>query len=121
MDAISVVLGVNSAQLRSGQLKDLVYRGQRLTKNGIRDASEPGDDENENDDEGQGEGKEGERTVKKAWVLAVYEDANKKKWSFQRTYVCYPLRTLPIPSHSHHTTSSSRYPTFLSSKVTSKR
>ena len=44
MDAISVVLGVNSAQLRSGQLKDLVYRGQRLAKNEIKDASEPGED-----------------------------------------------------------------------------
>jgi structural maintenance of chromosome 1 len=96
---LSVVLGVNSAQLRSGQLKDLVYCGQRLAKNGIRDASEPGDDENENDDEGQGEGKEAERTVKKAWVLAVYEDANKKKWSFQRTYMCYPF----VHCLFHHT------------------
>ena len=32
MDAISFVLGVKSAQLRSSQLKDLVYRGRRLQK-----------------------------------------------------------------------------------------
>ncbi|KAI0261412.1 RecF/RecN/SMC, partial [Russula aff. rugulosa BPL654] len=30
MDAISFVLGVRSAQLRSSQLRDLVYRGRRL-------------------------------------------------------------------------------------------
>ena len=34
--------------------------------------------------EGEGEG-EGEGTAKKAWVLAVYEDADMKEWRFQRT------------------------------------
>ncbi|KAI0274052.1 condensin complex subunit SMC1 [Russula aff. rugulosa BPL654] len=32
MDAISFVLGVRSAQLRSSQLRDLVYRGRRLAR-----------------------------------------------------------------------------------------
>ena len=49
MDAISFVLGVKSAQLRSSQLKDLVYRGRRLAR------SEEGEDE-EQEDEGEEEG-----------------------------------------------------------------
>ncbi|KAH9924069.1 condensin complex subunit SMC1 [Fomitopsis serialis] len=68
MDAISFVLGVKSAQLRSSQLKDLVYRGRRLARN----------QEDEGEDEGEG-------TAKKAWVLAVFQDASKKEWLFQRT------------------------------------
>ncbi|KAI0078626.1 cohesin complex subunit psm1 [Panus rudis PR-1116 ss-1] len=76
MDAISFVLGVKSAQLRSSQLKDLVYRGRRLAR-GSQVGSEAQDEEEE---EGEGEG-----TAKKAWVLAVYEDADGKEWTFQRT------------------------------------
>ncbi|TFY79840.1 hypothetical protein EWM64_g4174 [Hericium alpestre] len=78
MDAISFVLGVKSAQLRSSQLKDLVYRGRRLAREPA-EGSEAVDDD-EDDDEGEGEG-----TAKKAWVLAVYEDQDKKEWHFQRT------------------------------------
>ncbi|KIM37018.1 hypothetical protein M413DRAFT_448746 [Hebeloma cylindrosporum] len=81
MDAISFVLGVKSAQLRSSQLKDLVYRGRRLAKNGLDGEPEPSEqDQEEEDEEGEGEG-----TAKKAWVLAVYADADKKEWRFQRT------------------------------------
>ena len=82
MDAISFVLGVKSAQLRSSQLKDLVYRGRRLAKNGV-DGSEPpngADEEEEEEEEGEGEG-----TAKKAWVMAVLVDGDKKEWRFQRT------------------------------------
>lgn len=78
MDAISFVLGVKSAQLRSSQLKDLVYRGRRLAR------SEEGSEAVQEDDDREGEG-DGEGTAKKAWVLAVYEDADKKEWKFQRT------------------------------------
>ena len=46
MDAISFVLGVKSAQLRSSQLKDLVYRGRRLEKSSA-DASQLNDDDEE--------------------------------------------------------------------------
>ncbi|KIM86143.1 hypothetical protein PILCRDRAFT_334537 [Piloderma croceum F 1598] len=82
MDAISFVLGVKSAQLRSSQLKDLVYRGRKLGKNGVDGASEDGqEDEGEDEDDGA----DGEGTAKKAWVLAVYEDESKKQWNFQRT------------------------------------
>ncbi|KAF9225691.1 condensin complex subunit SMC1 [Gyrodon lividus] len=82
MDAISFVLGVKSAQLRSSQLKDLVYRGRRLAR-GPLDGSEATEDQEEDAsdaDEDQGEG-----SAKKAWVLAVYQDRDKKEWLFQRT------------------------------------
>jgi structural maintenance of chromosome 1 len=76
MDAISFVLGVKSAQLRSSQLKDLVYRGRRLA---AEDGSVPPEEDAE-EEEGEGEG-----TAKKAWVMAIYVDADKKEWRFQRT------------------------------------
>ena len=81
MDAISFVLGVKSAQLRSSQLRDLVYRGRRLARGNADGTSEP-DGEDEEEDEHEGEG-----TAKKAWVLAVFEDEKKKEWLFQRTCV----------------------------------
>lgn len=82
MDAISFVLGVKSAQLRSSQLKDLVYRGRRLAR-GTQEGSEAtGQDEEDEEEEG---GEQGEGTAKKAWVLAVIKDAKGKEWRFQRT------------------------------------
>jgi len=72
MDAISFVLGVKTAQLRSSQLKDLVYRGRKLA----RPDGEEGDDDDEDD--------EGEGSAKKAWVMAVYSDAE-NEYRFQRT------------------------------------
>ncbi|KAF9517669.1 hypothetical protein BS47DRAFT_1339193 [Hydnum rufescens UP504] len=77
MDAISFVLGVKSAQLRSSQLKDLVYRGRRLGKEDVPD----GDDSSDTEDDAN----EGEGTAKKAWVIAVYEDQNGTQYRFQRT------------------------------------
>ena len=77
MDAISFVLGIKSAQLRSSQLKDLVYRGRRLEKG---DADQSGTIDEDDEEQVNGEG-----DAKKAWVLAVYEDADKKEWRFQRT------------------------------------
>jgi structural maintenance of chromosome 1 len=83
MDAISFVLGVKSAQLRSSQLRDLVYRGRRLAR-GNDGTSQPDQDDEEEDEH------EGEGTAKKAWVLAVFEDEKKKEWLFQRTCVAPP-------------------------------
>ncbi|OSD08222.1 cohesin complex subunit psm1 [Trametes coccinea BRFM310] len=80
MDAISFVLGVKSAQLRSSQLKDLVYRGRRLARQQDGEGAGPSLQDEDEDAEGEGEG-----TANKAWVLAVYEDASKKEWRFQRT------------------------------------
>ena len=78
MDAISFVLGIKSAQLRSSQLKDLVYRGRRLAKEGDDNASNAPDEDEEEVEVGEG-------VAKKAWVLALYEDKEKKEWRFQRT------------------------------------
>lgn len=81
MDAISFVLGVKSAQLRSKQLKDLVYRGRKLSREDESTQSEAqtleGDDEEEEDS--------GEGSAKTAWVMAVYEDEDGKEYKFQRT------------------------------------
>jgi structural maintenance of chromosome 1 len=74
MDAISFVLGVKSAQLRSSQLKDLVYRGRRMAREGTQSQSQAEEEEGP-----------GENDAKKAWVLAVYQDKNGKEWRFQRT------------------------------------
>lgn len=79
MDAISFVLGVKSAQLRSSQLKDLVYRGRRLAK-GSQEGSQAQQEEVDDDEGGEGEG-----TAKKAWVMAVIKDDDSKEWRFQRT------------------------------------
>jgi structural maintenance of chromosome 1 len=80
MDAISFVLGVKSAQLRSSQLKDLVYRGRRLAR--INEDGSMAQDGDEEEEEADGEG-----TAKKAWVLAVFVDATENEWKFQRTCV----------------------------------
>ena len=95
MDAISFVLGVKSAQLRSSQLKDLVYRGRKLATNGVEEGSGPV--QNEGDAEGDGEG-----TAKKAWVLAIYEDEKQQEWRFQRTFVSFasPPKYTLINSHA---------------------
>lgn len=61
MDAISFVLGVQSAHLRSSHLKDLVYRGRRYT------AGAPGDDPS------------------RAHVVAVYERDNGDVLQLKRT------------------------------------
>jgi structural maintenance of chromosome 1 len=81
MDAISFVLGVKSVQLRSSQLKDLVYRGRRLARNGVEGSRSVNEDDDEDDDEGD----EGEGTAKKAWVMAIFVDSEKEEWTFQRT------------------------------------
>jgi structural maintenance of chromosome 1 len=78
MDAISFVLGVKSVQLRSSQLKDLVYRGRKLVDdNGEGPSSASLDLEDD---------RSGEGTASRAWVLAVYVDEEGTEWKFKRTY-----------------------------------
>jgi structural maintenance of chromosome 1 len=77
MDAISFVLGVKSAQLRSTQLKDLVYRGRKAAE------AEDGMEVDEETQETQTQD-EASRT---AFVIAVYEDDKGKEWNFKRSYV----------------------------------
>lgn len=56
MDAISFVLGLNSSQLRSRQLKDLIYRGRRDALGDLDDST-----------------LDLEQDPKSAYVLAIYE------------------------------------------------
>ncbi|KAL1406860.1 Structural maintenance of chromosomes protein 1 [Vanrija albida] len=78
MDAISFVLGVKSAQLRSTQLKDLIYRGRKAAEGANEilgldvEVPETQDESISNDG-------------RNAWVMAVYEDGNGKEWRFKRT------------------------------------
>ncbi|GAA6027216.1 hypothetical protein JCM8097_002493 [Rhodosporidiobolus ruineniae] len=108
MDAISFVLGVRSASLRSTALKDLIYRSGRKKRDRKgkgkgkaveRDEGDEEDEEEEEDDEddlsGEGgsdgqadgadddDGVDGERT---AWVMAVYVDRERQEeWHFKRS------------------------------------
>ncbi|WVN85323.1 uncharacterized protein L203_100468 [Cryptococcus depauperatus CBS 7841] len=75
MDAISFVLGVKSAQLRSTQLKDLVYRGRRAA---LASEESVGDEETPVEEQGTND-------AKSAWVMAVYIDENEKEWTFRRS------------------------------------
>ncbi|OWZ56956.1 cohesin complex subunit psm1 [Cryptococcus neoformans 125.91] len=74
MDAISFVLGVKSAQLRSTQLKDLVYRGRRTATQEV-----------ESETPTETESGDGSGDARSAWVMAVYMDDAGKEWTFRRS------------------------------------
>lgn len=88
MDAISFVLGIKSAQLRSSHLKELVYRGRVMKTSKINDdgsVAEPATNGHANgeangDDDASGRGSRND--PKTAWVMAVYEDdaGDEQKW-----------------------------------------
>ncbi|ORY27190.1 hypothetical protein BCR39DRAFT_538898 [Naematelia encephala] len=75
MDAISFVLGVKSAQLRSTQLKDLVYRGRKA----LQAEGEEGMDVDETQETAE------DVDARTAWVMAVYEDEKGREWRFRRS------------------------------------
>lgn len=75
MDAISFVLGVKSSQLRSSQLKDVIFRGRRMAARPDGGSGESSDDD----------AAESSADANKATVVAVYEDATGKEWTFQRS------------------------------------
>lgn len=78
MDAISFVLGVRSAQLRSTRLQDLIYRA------GVKNAAEA--EAGAEGDDGEQDAREGGvAAAKSAWVMAVYVDGDGKEWRYQRT------------------------------------
>ncbi|TPX34166.1 hypothetical protein SmJEL517_g03097 [Synchytrium microbalum] len=114
MDAISFVLGVKSTQLRSNQLKELIYRGARIaTKKKVKQPikikgkgkKRPHKDDDEEDDEdddveeAQGDDDEDQEDddadedgqVKnpadptKAWVAAIYRTSEGREIRFTRT------------------------------------
>lgn len=78
MDAISFVLGVKSAQLRSTQLKDLVYRGRRAATQEV-----------ESETQTETESGDGSGDARSAWVMAVYMDDAGKEWTFRRRFVTF--------------------------------
>lgn len=75
MDAISFVLGVKSAQLRSTQMKDLVYRGRRATDDDAMDLDEESQETQDTQEDAD---------ARTAFVVAVYEDDKNKEWRFKR-------------------------------------
>ena len=83
MDAISFVLGVRSAQLRSIQLKDLIYRAGARQQEDQQNGDVTLQDARHNDDDDDAE--DGQETAKKAWVMAVYLDTKGREWKYQRT------------------------------------
>src|SRR6202035_5855657 len=91
MDAISFVLGIKSSQLRSSQLRDLIYRGRILKEsNGMNGRDEDDDDDDDEPTQTQTQRTNGdgeERGPRRAWVMAVYEQDNGKEILYKRTYV----------------------------------
>lgn len=79
MDAISFVLGVKSAQLRSTQLKDLVYRGRKALQTDGEDV-----DKETQATATQASAADVGPDAKTAWVMAVYADDKGKEWKFKR-------------------------------------
>ena len=83
MDAISFVLGIKSSQLRSSQLRDLIYRGRILKEsNDVNGEEEPPSQSQTQRTTGEDE----ERGPRRAWVMAVYEDDNGREIKYKRTY-----------------------------------
>ncbi|KAF9116235.1 Structural maintenance of chromosomes protein 1 [Mortierella sp. AM989] len=76
MDAISFVLGVKSAQLRSSQLRELIYRdrvdnGEEAQRNGTNGASR--------------QGALNDADPRKTWVMAVYQQDDDTEIKFTRS------------------------------------
>ena len=89
MDAISFVLGIKSSQLRSTQLRDLIYRGRILKEsngvNGHRDSGDE-DDEPTQTQTQRTNGEAEEISPRRAWVMLVYKEDNGREIRYKRTY-----------------------------------
>jgi structural maintenance of chromosome 1 len=85
MDAISFVLGIKSASLRSRELRELVYRGRIIStsKTAVDEAN--GDQNGEQDAETQEDGDSQQGDPKTAWVEAVFEDDAENIHRWRRT------------------------------------
>lgn len=95
MDAISFVLGIKSSQLRSSQLRDLIYRGRILKEsNGLNGRDDEDNEDNEEDGEPTQTQTQTQRTngdveelgPRRAWVMAVYEENHGRQIRYKRTY-----------------------------------
>ncbi|KAG0268385.1 Structural maintenance of chromosomes protein 1 [Actinomortierella ambigua] len=81
MDAISFVLGVKSAQLRSSQLRELIYR-DRVEEGQAR----PGQSAGRGAVAGSSRAaRESDADPRKAWVMAVYIDNDNREVRFTRS------------------------------------
>lgn len=85
MDAISFVLGIKSASLRSRELRELVYRGRiiQTSKTAVDEAN--GDQNGGPDAETQEDGDSQQGDPKTAWVEAVFEDDAESIHRWRRT------------------------------------
>jgi structural maintenance of chromosome 1 len=85
MDAISFVLGIKSASLRSRELRELVYRG-RIIENSKTAVDETNGDQNANGDAETQEAADSQQVdPKTAWVEAVFEDDAETIHRWRRT------------------------------------
>ncbi|CBX94890.1 similar to structural maintenance of chromosomes protein 1A [Plenodomus lingam JN3] len=78
MDAISFVLGVKSATLRSDKLKDMVYRGRVIER------ATNGDANGGTQDNGESQASTQRNDPQTAWVKAVFEDDAEQTHEWQR-------------------------------------
>ncbi|KAF2997374.1 Structural maintenance of chromosomes protein 1 [Curvularia kusanoi] len=93
MDAISFVLGVRSAQLRSDKLQDLVYRGRiireaRINADGTAtegDANGSSNGDTQTQEAADTQSSTQTDNPQTAWVKAVYEDDAEQEHEWQRT------------------------------------
>jgi structural maintenance of chromosome 1 len=87
MDAISFVLGIKSSQLRSSQLRDLIYRGRILREsNGLHVHDIDEEDEPTLTQTQRSNGQDDDIGPRRAWVMAVYEGDDGKEIRYKRTY-----------------------------------
>ena len=75
MDAISFVLGVKSSQLRSSQLRELIYRDR---SDETEDNARPGASKNAR------AASSNEADPRKTWVMAVYQKNDGTEVKFTR-------------------------------------
>ncbi|KAF2691676.1 putative cohesin complex subunit [Lentithecium fluviatile CBS 122367] len=85
MDAISFVLGIKSASLRSRELRELVYRGRiiQTSKTAVDEANGDTNSAQNGDTQEDGESQRGD--PKTAWVEAVFEDDADNMHRWRRT------------------------------------
>lgn len=83
MDAISFVLGIKSQQLRSSQLRDLIYRGRRAHPE--RNGSSDDDNDDDEQDDPSVPVPPGQGSSQRASVKAIFRDGRGTEHEFMRT------------------------------------
>lgn len=113
MDAISFVLGIKSAQLRSSHLKELVYRGRVMKTSKINDDGSVAEPETNGHASGHANGDDdasqrGSRNdPKTAWVMAVYDDDAGDMQRWKRTITAqgsslYHINDRPVTAQQYN-------------------